>query len=62
MSVPMYNTYIQELALLHHTRRTATVVSEDVVQLLVIGKEDFFQIIMGLSPDGSIPDHIQFLR
>jgi CRP-like cAMP-binding protein len=51
-----------ELALLHHSRRTATVVSEDGVQLLTIGRNEFFTIIMGQHSPGQMPDHVQFLR
>ena len=53
---------LQELALLHHSRRTATVVSQDPVQLLAVGRDDFFDIFMsGQGPDG-IPEHIKFAR
>ena len=59
--VGMYFWYLQELALLHHSMRTATVVSNDHVQLLAIGRDDFFNIFMsGHGPDG-IPDHIRFV-
>lgn len=52
----------QELALLHHSRRTATVTSQGTVQLLTIGRADFFDIFMsGQGPD-DIPDHIKFIR
>ncbi|CAG2238180.1 unnamed protein product [Mytilus edulis] len=45
-----------ELALLHHSRRTATVTSQGTVQLLTIGRADFFDIFMsGRGPD-DIPD------
>ena len=51
---------LQELALLHHSRRTATVVSHGVVELLAIGRDDFFDIFMsGQGPD-DIPDHVHF--
>lgn len=50
-----------ELALLHHSRRTATVTSQGTVQLLTIGRADFFDIFMsGAGPD-DIPDHIKFI-
>lgn len=52
---------MQELALLHHSMRTATVVSQDTVQLLAIGRDDFFDIFMaGSGPDG-IPEHVRFV-
>ncbi|ESP00112.1 hypothetical protein LOTGIDRAFT_231021 [Lottia gigantea] len=50
-----------ELALLHHSRRTATVSSQDTVQMLTIGREDFFDIFMAGSGPGQIPDHIKFV-
>ena len=53
---------VQELALLHHSRRTATVVSQDTVQLLTIGREDFFNIIIGQHRHGEISDHAKFIR
>ncbi|KAK3099949.1 hypothetical protein FSP39_012359 [Pinctada imbricata] len=50
-----------ELALLHHSRRTATVTSQDTVQLLSIGREDFFDIFMaGAGPD-QLPEHVKFI-
>ena len=50
---------LQELALLHHSRRTATVVSQDTVQLLTIGREAFFDIFMKVSEEDGIPEHIR---
>ncbi|XP_067661228.1 cyclic nucleotide-binding domain-containing protein 2-like [Haliotis asinina] len=50
-----------ELALLHRSRRTATVTSQDTVQLLTIGREDFFEIFMAGSGPDDIPDHIKFV-
>ncbi|XP_053398535.1 cyclic nucleotide-binding domain-containing protein 2-like [Mercenaria mercenaria] len=49
-----------ELALLHHSKRTATVTSQDTVQLLSIGREDFFDIFMS-GEEGDLPDHIKFI-
>jgi CRP-like cAMP-binding protein len=53
---------IQELALLHHSRRTATVTSQGTVQLLTIGRQDFFDIFMSGSGPDDIPDHIKYIR
>lgn len=53
---------LQELALLHRSRRTATVVSQDAVQLLTIGRDDFFDIFMSGQGPGQIPDHVGFVR
>ncbi|KAK2168762.1 hypothetical protein LSH36_14g03078 [Paralvinella palmiformis] len=53
-------TSFGELALLHHSRRTATVVSQDTIQLLTIGRDDFFDIFMGGNAPGEIPEHIKF--
>lgn len=50
-----------ELALLHHSRRTATVTSQGTVQLLTIGRADFFDIFMSGSGPDDIPDHIKFI-
>ncbi|XP_046355266.1 cyclic nucleotide-binding domain-containing protein 2-like [Haliotis rufescens] len=50
-----------ELALLHRSRRTATVTSQDTVQLLTIGRVDFFEIFMAGSGPDDIPDHIKFV-
>ena len=54
--------YIQELALLHHSKRTATVTSQDQVQLLSIGREDFFDIFMAGQGEDNLPDHVRFIR
>ncbi|XP_077983826.1 uncharacterized protein LOC144438603 isoform X2 [Glandiceps talaboti] len=51
-----------ELALLHHSVRTATVSSQGPVQLLAIGREDFFDIFMRGQRPGEEPEHITFLR
>ncbi|XP_071847453.1 uncharacterized protein [Apostichopus japonicus] len=51
-----------ELALLHHSRRTATVSSQGPVQLLAIGREDFFDIFMRGQGPGKEPQHIAFIR
>ena len=51
-----------ELALLHHSKRTATVSSQGDVQLLAIGREDFFDIFMRGQQPGEEPDHVKFLR
>ncbi|XP_006814718.1 uncharacterized protein LOC100377915 [Saccoglossus kowalevskii] len=51
-----------ELALLHHSVRTATVSSQGHVQLLAIGREDFFDIFMRGQRPGEEPEHITFLR
>lgn len=53
---------IQELALLHHSQRTATVVSQDVLQLLAIGRHDFFEIFMSGQGRDGIPEHIKYVR
>ncbi|XP_061184684.1 cyclic nucleotide-binding domain-containing protein 2-like [Saccostrea echinata] len=50
-----------ELALLHHSRRTATVTSQGEVQLLSVGRVDFFDIFMSGAGPGEIPDHIKFI-
>ena len=52
----------QELALLHHSKRTATVTSQDTVQLLSIGREDFFDIFMSGDGEDNMPEHIRFVR
>ena len=53
---------MQELALLHHSVRTATVVSQDSVQLLAVGRDDFFEIFMSGHGSDGIPEHIKFVR
>lgn len=54
-------TSFGELALLHHSRRTATVTSHDTVQLLSIGRDDFFDIFMARQGQDEIPEHIKFI-
>ncbi|KAK7110991.1 cyclic nucleotide-binding domain-containing protein 2-like isoform X2 [Littorina saxatilis] len=54
-------TSFGELALLHHSRRTATVTSQDTVQLLSIGREDFFDIFMSRQGSDEVPEHIRFI-
>ena len=51
--------FAKELALLHHSRRTATVVSQDFVQLLTIGRDDFIEIFMKVSEKDGIPEHVK---
>ncbi|GFR98316.1 cAMP-dependent protein kinase regulatory subunit [Elysia marginata] len=55
-------TSFGELALLHHSRRTATVTSHDTVQLLSVGREDFFDIFMSGHGSDQMPEHIKFIR
>ncbi|GFN75392.1 CAMP-dependent protein kinase regulatory subunit [Plakobranchus ocellatus] len=54
-------TSFGELALLHHSRRTATVTSHDTVQLLSVGREDFFDIFMSGHGSEEMPEHIKFI-
>ncbi|CAL1531484.1 unnamed protein product [Lymnaea stagnalis] len=54
-------TSFGELALLHHSRRTATVTSHDTVKLLSVGRDDFFDIFMSRQGTGEMPDHIKFI-
>ncbi len=51
-----------EIALLHRSKRTATVSSQGHVQLLCVGREDFFDIFMRGQHPGEEPEHIQFVR
>ncbi|CAD5115117.1 DgyrCDS4122 [Dimorphilus gyrociliatus] len=51
-----------ELALLHRSKRTATVTSQGTVQVLAIEREDFFDIFMSGQNPGDIPQHIRFLK
>lgn len=51
-----------DTAILKNCRRTATVVSRDPVQLLVIGKEDYQRIFMGQTKSGEEPAHLKFCR
>ncbi|CAF0766549.1 unnamed protein product [Brachionus calyciflorus] len=53
-------TCFGELAFLYSTTRTATVTSLTDMELLSIGREDFYDIFM--SNRGQEPEHIQFLR
>ncbi|KAH3840803.1 cyclic nucleotide-binding domain-containing protein 2-like [Dreissena polymorpha] len=50
-----------ELALLHHSKRTATVTTQDTVQLLSIGRDDFFDIFMSGDGNDEMPQHIRFI-
>ncbi|XP_077984225.1 cyclic nucleotide-binding domain-containing protein 2-like isoform X3 [Glandiceps talaboti] len=50
-----------ELAIMHHSRRTATVSCQDGVELLALGREDFVDIFMHRG-DGDEPEFIQYLR
>ncbi|XP_070552935.1 cyclic nucleotide-binding domain-containing protein 2-like isoform X3 [Ptychodera flava] len=50
-----------ELAIMHHSRRTATVSCQDGVELLAVGREDFVDIFMHRG-DGNEPEFIQYLR
>ncbi|PVD30765.1 hypothetical protein C0Q70_10040 [Pomacea canaliculata] len=54
-------TSFGELALLHRSRRTATVTSHDTVQLLSIGRDDFFDIFMARHGADDVPEHIRFV-
>lgn len=51
-----------ETAIMNNVRRTASVVSNDPVQLLVIGKEDYKRIFMGQTKSGEEPAHLKFCR
>lgn len=50
-----------ELALLHHERRTSTVVSQEDMHLLAIGRSDFFRIFMQAADGNDVPEHIRFV-
>ena len=52
---------IQEIALLQHTLRSASVESFTQMEVLVISKEDFQRIFFN-AKDGGEPDHIVFCR
>jgi hypothetical protein len=54
------NAKKQELAFLYNTTRAATVSSLTDMELISIGRADFFNIFM--SNRGEEPEHIQFLR
>ena len=51
----------QEIALLHHSKRTATVESANHMALLSIDRADFFDIFFNMR-DGEEPDHVTFCR
>ncbi|XP_015779126.1 PREDICTED: uncharacterized protein LOC107356968 [Acropora digitifera] len=53
-----------ELAILHDTRRKATVISREPIELLVISKEDFVDIFMLAGGNKNIndPDHKKFVH
>ena len=50
----------QELALLHGTRRTATVSCKDAVELIAVDKEDFVQ--MNQLDSDEEKEHIKFVK
>ncbi|CAL1526847.1 unnamed protein product [Lymnaea stagnalis] len=50
-----------ELALMHQSRRSATVTCRDDVELLAVGREDFIDIFMHVERDVE-PEHVRFLR
>ncbi|XP_059166002.1 cyclic nucleotide-binding domain-containing protein 2-like, partial [Physella acuta] len=50
-----------ELALMHKSRRSATVTCQSDVDLLAVGREDFVDIFMHVER-GVEPEHIRFLR
>ncbi|KAH9523209.1 hypothetical protein Btru_066107 [Bulinus truncatus] len=50
-----------ELALMHKSRRSATVTCKDDVELLAVGREDFIDIFMHVER-GVEPEHVTFLR
>ncbi|XP_078602727.1 uncharacterized protein LOC144876850 isoform X1 [Branchiostoma floridae x Branchiostoma japonicum] len=53
-----------ELALMHQSKRNASVICKDTVSLLAVGREDFVSIFMHGTgkPDGQEPEHVRFLR
>ncbi|XP_066287696.1 cyclic nucleotide-binding domain-containing protein 2-like [Branchiostoma lanceolatum] len=53
-----------ELALMHQSKRNASVICKDTVSLLAVGREDFVSIFMhgADKPDGQEPEHVRFLR
>ena len=53
---------LQEVALVQHSERTATVESVTSMQLLVVSREDFMDIFFSSGGEGSEPDHISFCR
>ena len=52
---------LQELALMHGAKRSATVTCKDDMELLAVGREDFVDIFMHVEKNKE-PDHIGFLR
>ena len=46
---------------MHGAKRNATVACKNDVELLVVAKEDFFDIFMPIDRDQQ-PEHIRFLR
>lgn len=54
--------FSQEIGLLFNTLRTATVESATVMEVLVIGKEDFEKIFLKADNPDDEPDHLTFLR
>ncbi|XP_052077494.1 cyclic nucleotide-binding domain-containing protein 2-like isoform X1 [Mytilus californianus] len=50
-----------ELALMHGSKRTATVTCKNSVELLAVGRDDFIDIFMPINKDQE-PEHIRFLR
>ncbi|CAG2237358.1 unnamed protein product [Mytilus edulis] len=50
-----------ELALMHGSKRTATVTCKNSVELLAVGRDDFIDIFMPITKDQE-PEHIRFLR
>ena len=51
---------VQELALLHGTRRTATVSCKDAVELIAVDKEDFVQ--MNQLDSDEEKEHIRWVK
>ena len=52
---------LQEVALVHHTERTATVETVTHMQMLVVSREDFLDIFFSPEESGE-PEHVQFCR
>ncbi len=52
--------FLKELAFLYNSTRTATVSSLTPLELLSIGREDFYEIFV--SNKGDVPDHIKYLK
>eukprot|EP00112_Aurelia_sp_Birch-Aquarium-sp1_P006691 Seg1733.2 transcript_id=Seg1733.2/GoldUCD/mRNA.D3Y31 product="Cyclic nucleotide-binding domain-containing protein 2" protein_id=Seg1733.2/GoldUCD/D3Y31 len=51
-----------ELALLHDTARTATVICQSEVALLAVSRQDFIDIFLRSNEDDEEQEHIRFLR